>query len=108
MGIYSIIKKEFKFLTNEYGFQKCDSQKRGTYFYIDFTNSNVNIKILYNLCNKERPVSIFIYDANSLGTIYDVDEHTEEFVVKNGTPQERLHCSSEWLNSAIADGKIVV
>lgn len=108
MGIYSIIEKEFEFLTKVYGFERCDSQKSGSYYYIDLTNSKINIKVLYDLCNKKRPVSIFIYDADSLGTIYDVDEYTEEFVVEGGTPRDRLRRASEWLKSAITNKTIVI
>ena len=107
MSIFSIIKKEFEFLTNVYNFKIYDKQKYGAYYYISWTNSKISIKVLYD-CREEDPVSIFVYDADSLGTIYDVDEYTTEFIVKSGTSRERVHSAAVWLNNAISDKTIVV
>ena len=102
-----MIKNEFKFLTRLYDFKICMKQKHGSYYFIDWTNSNINIKVLYDLTVKE-PIRILVYDAESLGTMYDVVEYTDEFSLDSGSPQERICYAAEWLKSAIANKLIVI
>ena len=105
--IFLILKKEFSFLKSMYGFKLYDYQSKGSYYYTTWTNHRVKIKILYD-CGAHYPVKIFIYDADSLGTIYDVTEYFTEFVVKFGTPRKRLLCAAEWLKKAIEHGNITI
>ena len=108
MGIYAKIKKEFGFLSKLYGFEIYMKQKHGSYYFVDWTNSNVNIKPLYDLTDDKKPMRILIYDAESLGTVYDVVEYADEFALDYGSPRERIHCAAEWLKSAIEDKIITV
>lgn len=107
MGRYSMIKKEFEFLTRVYGFRICLKQKHGAYYYIEFTNPNVSIMVLYDEQVKES-VTIRIYDADSLGTVYDAVEYHNEFAQSSGTPREKICCAAEWLKNAIANNIISI
>lgn len=102
MGRYAMIKREFDFLTRLYGFKIGLSQKYGAYYYIEWINSNICIMVLYDE-RIENPVIIRIYDADSLGTIYDAIEYQNEFSLKSGSPHEKIHYASEWLKKSIAD-----
>ncbi len=105
MSIFSIIKKEFEFLTRLYDFKICSGQKHGAYYYVEWTNLIVNIKVLYDL-RVTNPITIFIYDARSLGTIYDVTEYKNEFAINSRSHREKIRYASEWLRNAIL-GKII-
>lgn len=105
MSIFSTIKKEFAFLEQLYVFRICDKQTHGAYYYITWDNSNVKIKVLYDVQDND-PMHIFIYDSNSLGTVYDVDEYTKEFVIKDLSYRRKIHQSAEWLKCAIKTGII--
>ena len=107
MGIYSLIKKEFSFLTILYGFQIYDRQKHGSYYYITWTNSTIKIKILFD-CTDVNPVSILTYDADSLGTCYDVTRYQDELVTMTRKDREKIHDAAEWLKNAIADKTIQI
>ena len=43
MGRYATLKKEFEFLVKTYGFEICLKQKRGAYYFIEWTNQNISI-----------------------------------------------------------------
>ena len=106
MGKYSMIKREFEFLTSLYGFKIYMKQKHGAYYYIGWTNSDVDIVVLYdNQINErmENPVKIVIFSASLFGV-----EFQNEFILEEGSPQERIHCASEWLKNAIADERIKI
>lgn len=82
-------------------------QKHGAYYYIEWTNSNINIMVLYDE-RIEDPVKIRIYGADSLGAVFDAVEYKNEFVLKTGSPRERIHYASEWLRNAIAEKIIMI
>ena len=105
MGIYSIIKREFAFLEKQYGFTIDLQQKHGSYYFIVWKNERIAIKPLYDLVDKPH-MRILTYDADSLGTAYDVTEYWEEFALGSGTPHERIHLAAEWLAKAIIEGRI--
>lgn len=107
MGRYAMIKKEFEFLTRVYGFKIRLKQKHGAYYYIVWTNQNISIMVLYDE-RVDEPVTIRIYDAYSLGTVYDAVEYKNEFSQSSRKPREKIRCAAEWLKNAIADGIIKV
>ncbi len=107
MGRYTMLKKEFEFLTRTYGFEICLKQKHGAYYFIEWTNRNKSIMVLYDE-RVEDSVTIRIYDADSLGTVYDAVEYKNEFVQGIGTPREKIRRAAEWLKNAIADKSIIV
>ena len=107
MGIYTMLKKEFKFLTSVYGFAISLKQKYGAYCFIEWTNQNISIMVLYDKCVEE-PVTIRIYDADSLGAVFDAVEYRNEFAQKSGAPREIIRCAAEWLKNAIADKIVIV
>lgn len=107
MKEFRIIKKEFDFLIKEYGFRTVLLQKSGTYCFVDWTNSIINIKVMYDLTD-DKPVSILTYDANSLGTVADVTIYQENLFNSALTPTENIHCAAEWLKSAIIKNDIVI
>jgi len=104
MGRYATLKKEFGFLSKQYGFKICSKQKYGAYYYIVWTNSNINIMVLYDE-QIEVPLSIRIYDSDSFS--FDAIEYKNEFAQSNGTPREKICRAAEWLRSAIED-KIIL
>lgn len=111
MGKYTMIKKEFEFLKELYGFKISMGQKHGSYYYIVWTNSIVDIMVLYDDCVDEsavNPIRIRVNDSRLPGTIVDAIEYQNEFALESGTPRERIHCASEWLKSAIADRTISI
>lgn len=105
MGRYAMLKKEFEFLTTIYGFKICSKQKHGAYYYIVWTNSNINIMVLYDE-QVEVPLSIRIYDSNSFS--FDAVEYKNEFAEREGEPRKRIHCAAEWLKNAIEDKIIII
>ncbi len=107
MGRYTMLKKEFEFLTRAYGFEICLKQKHGAYYYIEWTNRNISIMVLYDE-RVDDPVTIRIYDADSLGTVYDAVEYKNEFAQSIGTPREKIHRAADWLKNAIANKRIIV
>lgn len=107
MGIFSLINKQFDFLNKKYSFIVDSKQKYGSYYYICWSNTKVKIKIVYDMQGKES-IKIFVYDANSLGTIYDVDEYADEFVVDEGSAFDKICCASKWLKDAISRGIISI
>ncbi len=107
MHIYKILMKEFQFLKRVYGFHISDKQTRGSYYYITFTNFNIEIKVLYDL-QEEDPLTILIYDADSLGTIYDVIKYKKEICCCQKSPNDKIHYASQWLYNAISNRKIIV
>ena len=111
MGAYTMIKKEFAFLSEFYGFTISMKQKRGSYYYIVWTNSIVDIMVLYADCVDEHvdnPIRIRINDSRLQKTIVDAIEYQNEFALQSGTPGERIHCAAMWLKSAIADRTILI
>ena len=107
MGRYAVLKKEFEFLAKIYGFEICLKQKHGAYYFIEWTNRNTSIMVLYDE-RVEDPVTIRIYDADSLGTVYDAVEYKNEFAQSSGTPREKIRRAAGWLKTAIADKSIIV
>lgn len=107
MGRYATLKKEFEFLAKIYGFEICLKQKHGAYYFIEWTNRKISIMVLYDE-RVEDPVTIRIYDADSLGTVYDAVEYKNEFVQSIGTPREKIRRAAEWLGNAIANKHIIV
>lgn len=105
MGRYTILKKEFEFLAKIYGFKIFLKQKHGAYYYIVWTNSNINIMVLYDEQDDD-PLSIRIYDSDSFS--FDAVEYKYEFAQSGGTPREKIRCAAEWLKNAIADKIIIV
>lgn len=102
MREFRIIKKEFEFLTRLYGFIIDYEQKSGSYCFVDWTNSKINIKVLYDVTD-ERPVSILTYDADSLGTYCDITRYQYELITTARKSCEKIHYAAEWLKDAIAD-----
>ena len=107
MGRYATLKKEFSFMAKQYGFEIDMKQKHGAYYYINWNNPNKNIMVLYDEREKE-PITIRVFDADSLGTVYDAVEYKDEFDQRSGSPRERIHRAAEWLSNAIADKRIIV
>ena len=107
MGRYATLKREFEFLAKTYGFEISLKQKHGAYYYIVWANPNKNIMVLYDE-QVEDPITIRIFDADSLGTVYDAVEYKDEFDQRSGSPQEKIRRAAEWLSNAIADQKIIV
>ena len=105
MRKYAMIKKEFNFLSEIYGFKIYMKQKYGAYYYITWTNSNTDIMVLYDE-QVEIPLSIRIYDADSFG--FDAEEYKDEFVQNKRNPLETIRRAAEWLKNAIADKSIIV
>ncbi|MBQ2718369.1 MAG: hypothetical protein IJF75_07210 [Clostridia bacterium] len=91
---YSILKKHFKFLIDEYGFKIAYKQRLG-YTQIVYINSQVRITIL-----GDENISILISDADSLGTCYDVTEYCEEFKTQGNYKKKALF-ASRWLKNKI-------
>ena len=107
MGKYAVLKKEFEFLARDYGFEINMTQKHGAYYYIVWANPNKNIMVLYDE-QVEDPITIRIFDADSLGTVYDAVEYKNEFEQRSGSPQEKIRRAAEWLSNAIANKRIIV
>ena len=107
MGRYATLKKEFEFLVKTYGFEICLKQKHGAYYFIEWTNQNISIMALYDE-RVEDPITIRIYDADSLGTVYDAVEYKNEFEQRSGSPREKIRRAAEWLSTAIANKHIIV
>lgn len=107
MEKYTKIRKKFEFLTTLYGFKISMKQKHGAYYYIEWTNGNINIMVLYDERDKN-PVRIRIYDADSLGAVFDAIEYKNEFALKHGSPQEKIQCASDWLKNAITNKIILI
>lgn len=105
MGRYAMLKKEFEFLEKVYGFEKVLKQKHGAYYYITWTNSNINIMVIYDE-QVEVPISIRIYDSSSFS--FDAIEYKDEFEQSIGTPREKIRSAAEWLSTAIANRHIIV
>ncbi|MBQ6292651.1 MAG: hypothetical protein IJK77_02085 [Lachnospiraceae bacterium] len=106
MGRYATIKREFMFLAKTYGFDIYMKQKRGSWYFITWRNTNKKIKVLYNELAEQDPITIFIYDSNSLG--FDADEYINEFDQRSGSPREKIHRAAEWLKKAIEEKRITV
>ena len=107
MGRYATLKREFEFLAKTYGFEISLKQKHGAYYYIVWANPNKNIMVLYDE-QVEDPITIRIFDADSLGTVYDAVEYKNEFEQRSGSPQEKIRRAAEWLRNAIANKRIIV
>lgn len=107
MGRYATLKREFEFLAKTYGFEISLKQKHGAYYYIFWANPNKNIMVLYDE-QVEDPITIRIFDADSLGTVYDAVEYKNEFEQRSGSPREKIRRAAEWLSNAIADKRIIV
>lgn len=107
MGRYATLKREFEFLAKTYGFEISLKQKHGAYYYIVWANPNKNIMVLYDE-QVEDPITIRIFDADSLGTVYDAVEYKNEFEQRSGSPREKIRRAAEWLINAIADKRIIV
>lgn len=107
MGRYATLKREFEFLAKTYGFEISLKQKHGAYYYIVWANPDKNIMVLYDE-QVEDPITIRIFDADSLGTVYDAVEYKNEFEQRSGSPQEKIRRAAEWLSNAIANKRIIV
>lgn len=105
MGRYATLKKEFEFLAKLYGFKICLKQKHGAYYYIVWTNSHINIMVLYDE-QVEDPLSIRIYDSDSFS--FDAVEYKNEFAKSDGTPREKIRRAADWLKTAITDKTIII
>ena len=105
MGIYAILKKEFTFLATDYNFKIYRKQKRGSYYFIIWTNMRKNIMVLYDLM-VETPITIRVFDADSFGI--DADEYGCEFAQSGGSPREKIRCAASWLKKAIVDKAIEI
>lgn len=92
--IYSILKKHFKFLIDEFGF-KIIFKKRLGYIQITYLNSKLRITIL-----GDEYIRILVSDADSFGTYYDVTEYSEEFKI-NGSYSEKAIIASQWLKNKL-------
>lgn len=111
MNKYSIIKKEFKFLETKYGFKKYRQQKYGSYHYLGWTNGIIDITVLYDDTTDvsvQSPVWITMFYAESLVSVYDVDEIRDEFAIQSGSPKERIRCAAKWLREAIENKTILI
>ena len=111
MNKYSIIKKKFKFLETKYGFKKYRQQKYGSYHYLGWTNGIIDITVLYDDTTDvsvQSPVWITMFYAESLVSVYDVDEIRDEFAIQSGSPKERIRCAAKWLREAIENKTILI
>ena len=107
MREFRLIKQEFSYLTTEYGFRIDFTQSRGSYCFIDWTNSKTNIKVMYDLTD-ENPISIITYAADSLGTIGDVTIYKDELIDQTLSSRERVHHAAEWLKRAIEKKSVLI
>ena len=81
-------------------------EQRGVSCYlVEWTNFSINIKTLYDCCDKKQPIAIRVYDADSVG--FDAVEYREEFDQSSKKLQEQLHCAAEWVKQAIKNKMIV-
>lgn len=107
MKRYKCLIREFQFLETEYHFAICSIQKSGSYYFVVWTNSKINIKVLYDE-TQENHVSILVYDAASLGTYADVVEYQVEFSGSTLKPIIQIEQASIWLRKAIAESIIKI
>lgn len=107
MSRYSMIVKGFAFLEKKYGFEIRLSQKHGAYYYAIWTNGKVCIMVLYDEQVLDS-VTIRVYDANSLGTVYDAVEFHAEFELRKGKPREKITVAAAWLQNAISSHSIEI
>jgi hypothetical protein len=64
-------------LRDEYGFKVDMEQRGGPCYFVEWTNFSINIKALHDCCDKKLPITIRVYDADSVG--FDAVEYREEF-----------------------------
>lgn len=105
MGRYATLKKEFAFLTKTYGFEISLKQKHGAYYFIEWTNQNISIMVLYDE-QVDAPISIRVYDSDSFS--FDAVEYKNEFEQSSGSPREKIRRAAEWLSNAIANKHIII
>ena len=101
MKRYKCLIRGFQFLETEYHFVICSMQKSGSYYFVVWTNSEINIKVLYDE-TQENHVTIFVYDADSYGTYADVVEYQAEFSDSTLKPIMQIEQASNWLSKAIS------
>ena len=49
-----------------------------------------------------------MFYAESLVSVYDVDEIRDEFAIQSGSPKERIRCAAKWLREAIENKTILI
>ena len=91
---YLILKKYFKFLIDDYGFNISFKQKMG-YIQLSYINSQIRVTLL-----GQENIHILISDANSLGTYADITEYCEEFKT-TGSYHKKAKIASQWLKEKI-------
>ena len=94
----AIIRKEFRYLEKLYGF-KVFTKHYGPCYYIIWDNSKKKIMVMYDY-QVEDPVTIRIYDSDSLG--FDAIEYHDEISINIGNERERIHYAAEWLRTKIS------
>ncbi len=105
MGRYATLKKEFEFLAKTYGFEISLKQKHGAYYFIEWTNQNISIMVLYDE-QVDAPISIRVYDSDSFS--FDAVEYKNEFEQRSGSPREKIRRAAGWLSNAIANKHIII
>jgi hypothetical protein len=92
--VYSILKKNFQFLIDEFGFEIVYKQKLG-FIQITYMNSDIRVTIL-----GDEYIRVLISDADSLGTCYDVTEYSDEFKI-DGSYSEKAVAAAQWLKNKL-------
>ena len=97
------IKREFSFLITEYAF-RYDSQFRygtGPFFEVTWTNGRTKVEVCCNE-DKENPVWIRVFEADSLWGLEHAKEYRNEFSTPADTVSDCLHNAAKWIKENIA------
>lgn len=98
--MYMGLKKYFSFLQDEYGFTIHDRKTSGSYYYFDWTNGVINIKVLFDF-REASPLTIITYPSFTLGTWYDSTRYSDELVCGCKRDRDKVKFAAMWLREAI-------
>lgn len=107
MGIIWEIKKEFKFLVEQYGFKKYTTGSGGPHYCVAWVLSDLRIWVYYDYVETP-PVCIVLHGRNSLNMVYDGTMFREELKCDAKKEKEKLAYAANWLKNAIAEGTIII
>ena len=107
MGVFRKMKKEFKFLSKQYGFKICHTQPRGSFYYIAWSLSELRIWVYYDYVEAP-PVAISLDGRNSIDMVYDGVMFRNELICEAKKEREKLAYAANWLKRAIAEGVIII
>lgn len=107
MSVFREIKKEFKFLVEQYGFKICYTQPHGSYYYVAWSLSELEIWVYYDYVEAP-PVCIVLHGRNSIDMVYDGVMFREELRCEAKKEKEKLAYAASWLKKAITEGVIKI